>query len=336
MNFDGIYLNLKIYVRRLIPLVLSVAIAGCSVGRTQPEVVETEPTTPPPSQQSIEMVRALSQLSALKEDLKQMRNAVEQMQFQQENANRRQEDLFQDIDRRLLSLEDQVQSASRQTVTPSDPSANVLVDPDTGQLLAEGQTGIGPSVVNQVDQTDIAATTGNTGTPAGNQVGTVTVVDATTTRSVTGSQVDQSIQQSSNANSQGSTSVSLTEQQAYESAFDLLKQSRYEDAIKQFDALVNTWPNSELADDALYWKSEANYVNREFEAALNGFRSIVERYPDSSRLPEAMLKVGYIQYDIGAYDQAAKTFQDILSRFPGHQVTVSADTRLRRIQQTIQ
>ncbi|MBX2867091.1 MAG: hypothetical protein KTR18_00340, partial [Acidiferrobacterales bacterium] len=218
MNFDGIYLNLKIYVRRLIPLVLSVAIAGCSVGRTQPEVVETEPTTPPPSQQSIEMVRALSQLSALKEDLKQMRNAVEQMQFQQENANRRQEDLFQDIDRRLLSLEDQVQSASRQTVTPSDPSANVLVDPDTGQLLAEGQTGIGPSVVNQVDQTDIAATTGNTGTPAGNQVGTVTVVDATTTRSVTGSQVDQSIQQSSNANSQGSTSVSLTEQQAYESA----------------------------------------------------------------------------------------------------------------------
>ena len=134
----------------------------------------------------------------------------------------------------------------------------------------------------------------------------------------------------------GSTSVSLNEQQAYESAFELLKQSRYQDAITEFDALVNTWPRSELADDALYWMSEANYVNREFEAALNGFRRIVEGYPESSRLPEAMLKVGYIQYDIGAYDQAAQTFQDILARFPGHQVTVSAETRLRRIQQTIQ
>lgn len=82
--------------------------------------------------------------------------------------------------------------------------------------------------------------------------------------------------------------------------------------------------------------SEAYYVNREFEAALNGFRQLVEGYPDSSRLPEAMLKIGYIQYDIGAYDEAASTFQDILSRFPGHQVTVSAETRLRRIQQTIQ
>ena len=108
------------------------------------------------------------------------------------------------------------------------------------------------------------------------------------------------------------------------------------DAINQFQSLVNTWPNSQLADDAMYWISEANYVNREFEVALNGFRTLVQNYPDSSRLPEAMLKVGYIQYDIGAYDQAAETFQDILTRFPGHQVTVSAETRLRRIQQTIQ
>ena len=116
----------------------------------------------------------------------------------------------------------------------------------------------------------------------------------------------------------------------------MLKQSRYQDAVEQFQAMVNTWPDSPLADDALYWMAEANYVNREFEAALNGFRAVVERYPDSARLPEAMLKVGYIQYDIGAYDQAATTFRDILARFPGHQVTVSAETRLRRIEQTIQ
>ena len=333
MNSDTIFYFSKPYLKAVLLCVLTLAIAGCNVGRTRPEVVETQPATPPPSQQNIEMVRALSQLSALKEDLKQMRNAVEQMQFQQENANRRQDDLFQDIDRRLLSLEDRIEAVSQQNpVQSTDPSANVLVDPNTGQLLAQGQTGIGPSIVNQVGQSEVTANE-----PGDDQVDTVTVVDSTTTRSVSGDQVDQSIQPSSvTATTPGATSVSLTEQQAYETAFDLLKQSRYDDAIEQFDALVNTWPNSELADDALYWKSEANYVNREFEAALNGFRSIVERYPDSSRLPEAMLKVGYIQYDIGAYDQAAQTFQDILSRFPGHQVTVSADTRLRRIQQTIQ
>jgi len=304
-----------------------IAISGCGGNRVQPQVIDTSAPPPAPSQQNVEMIRALSELTALKEDLKQMRNSVEQMQFQQENATRRQEDLFQDIDRRLLSLEDRVNSVSQQSRSPvTDPNAAVLVDPNSGQLLVEGETGTGITAANQVGQT------GGQTTVSSSQVDSVTVVDAVP--SVTASATTQSNQTSSSA--QGATSVSLSEQQAYEAAFDLLKQSRYEDAIKQFDALVNTWPNGELADDSLYWKSEANYVNREFEAALQGFRSIVERYPDSSRLPEAMLKVGYIQYDIGAYDQAAATFQDILTRFPGHQVTVSADTRLRRIQQTIQ
>ncbi len=305
-----------------------VTLTGCGGNRTQPQVIDTSAPPPAPSQQNVEMIRALSELTALKEDLKQMRNSVEQMQFQQENATRRQEDLFQDIDRRLLSLEDRVENVSQVSGSPvTDPNAPVFVDPNSGQLLVEGQTGTGISAANQVGQVSGQAA------GSGSQVDTVTVVDAAP--SLSSADTNQAASQTS-ANTTGATSVSLSEQQAYEAAFDLLKQSRYEDAIKQFDALVNTWPNGELADDSLYWKSEANYVNREFEAALQGFRSIVERYPDSSRLPEAMLKVGYIQYDIGAYDQAAATFQDILTRFPGHQVTVSADTRLRRIQQTIQ
>ena len=197
-------------------------------------------------------------------------------------------------------------------VTPGDPSGTT------------GQIGFGGA--------NVAIDPGETGTTAetpsagggSNQVDSVTVVSA---RPGTATEEDSGT---------APAAFHLSEQDAYDTAFESLKQSRYQDAISQFQGLVNTWPESELADDALYWMSEANYVNREFEAALNGFRDLVQRYPDSSRVPEAMLKVGYIQYDIGAYDQAAKTFEDILVRFPGHQVTVSAETRLRRIKQTIQ
>lgn len=272
-------------------------LGGCASGPA-PQVIDTA-AADQPSAQSLETVQALTQLSNLEEELKQLRNAVEEMQFDQENADRRQQDLYQDIDRRLLALE-QASSAANQDVVdrPLTPSERVL---------AEGQTGA------------TLGTDGSISTDGGNS-------DPDVRASLPPGSVDGT----------GSTSVSLTEQQAYDNAFDSLKQSRYEDAIEEFQALVNTWPDSELADDALYWMSEANYVNREFEVALNGFRDLTERYPDSSRVPEAMLKVGYIQYDIGAYDEAAATFQEILSRFPGHQVTVSAETRLRRIQQTIQ
>ena len=103
-----------------------------------------------------------------------------------------------------------------------------------------------------------------------------------------------------------------------------------------FQRLADTWPNGQLADDAHYWKSEAQYVNREYEDALDGFRMVTARYPDSPRVPEALLKIGQIEYDIGAYEEAAEIFRNILERFPDHKVAVPAQMRLRRIEQTIQ
>ncbi|MGI9319127.1 MAG: tol-pal system protein YbgF [bacterium] len=305
-------------------------LSGCASNQPAPEVLEAGQTVQAPSQQNIEMIRALSQINDLKEELKLLRNAVEEMQFQQNNAQRRQQDLFQDVDRRLLALEDAEKTRQGQVLTtpPLTPSGQVLAEGQTrSRQTGSLQTGSqqDETAIDQAQPSDSVATTDETQVEqSSQQVDSVTVSSATQNRSI------------QNSGGNGSTSVSMTEQQAYDSAFEMLKQSRYQDSIEQFQALVNTWPQSQLADDALYWMSEANYVNREFEAALNGFRAVVERYPDSSRLPEAMLKVGYIQYDIGAYEQAAQTFQDILARFPGHQVTVAAETRLRRIQQTIQ
>ncbi len=299
---------------------------GCASPGPGPQVVEPGgSTTPSPSPQSVEMVRALNELNALKEELKLLRNRVEEIQFSQENADRRQQDLFQDVDRRLTGLERSEQDIlARLEGAPAGAlpgettsSENPLAEPG---VEATGQTGSG------VAPSTIGSGTVETNQPPGSSVGQVNTVTVGNSRAISDGQQA----------GDGTSSVSLSEQDAYDAAFESLKQSRYQDAIQQFQALVNTWPQSELADDSLYWMSEANYVNREFEAALNGFRDLVQRYPDSSRLPEAMLKVGYIQYDIGAYDQAAKTFEDILARFPGHQVTVSAETRLRRIKQTIQ
>ena len=313
-----------IYSSRLAAL-LSISLLLSACASSQPAAIVVDPVAEPePPAINVEMIRALTQMNDLKEELKLMRNSVEEMQFQQENAARRQQDLYQDIDRRLLAMErnEEQRVAAIQQQPPLTPSEEVLAEGQTGFVLQGSNTDTRsvPAIGGNTDSNQ--ATTGNQ-VP---KVDTVTVSSATlANRSV------QTTQPTA-----GSSSVSLTEQDAYDNAFEMLKQSRYQDALDQFQSLVNTWPKSQLADDAMYWMSEANYVNREFEAALNGFRSLVQNYPDSSRLPEAMLKVGYIQYDIGAYDQAAETFQNILARFPGHQVTVPAETRLRRIQQTIQ
>ncbi len=266
-------------------------------------------TQQPPST-TYELLHILNQLNEIEAELKLLRNSVEEMEFENQSAQRRQSDLFLDIDRRLTELEsipitDLQSAASLQGNQNVDVEAGfesgasqVLVIPD-GTMTSSGEAD-----ANGLDQAG-AATPG---------------------------------EQAQNADGQldGTNVVSVQEQDLYDRAIEQLKQGLYEEAIKGFQQFAETWPMSQLADNAYFWMSEALYLNREYEQALAGFKVIAENYLDSDRLPDAMLKIGYVYYDVGEYTNAANAFRSVLERFPNHQVSVSAQTRLRRIEQSIQ
>jgi tol-pal system protein YbgF len=92
------------------------------------------------------------------------------------------------------------------------------------------------------------------------------------------------------------------------------------------------YPNGALADDAQYWIGEAMYVTRDFPGGLKAFQAVVQRFPESARVAEAMLKLGYIQYEMGAKEDARVTLTQVVNRFPGSRVSISAQTRLRKLQ----
>ena len=260
-------------------------------------------------------LNALAQLTELKEELKKLRNSVEELEFDTENTRRRQQNENQDLDRRLLGLERAIR-----LLLPSQVGGGF----DGGLGAIPGLIpGLIPGTPGPLD--DDAETAGDADVAVvGGGAGTRSETDTTPAIIPSGDGAEPT------------GSVSVPEQQAYEAAFNLLKQSKYQDAIDGFQKLIDAWPQSQLTDDAYYWMSEARYVNREFETALAGFRTVTTRYPDSPKVPEALLRTGYIQHDIGAYAEAAEIFRDLLERFPGHQVAVAAQTRLRRIEQIIQ
>lgn len=315
-------------------LLLVVSVAALAVQAQSTVVTIPEPIPDPESDRSSEpsqaMMHALSEIIAIKRELMQLRNSIERLQFEVDNAHRRQHDQLIDIDRRLVEIERNQQTLVSGSSQPlqggADPEATASVD-----VLATGSGG---------ESTEIMVV------PSGSDQSTVTITEGADTLQAVESngQAEEGAVQTEDLTpapedpeaSPNAGAVSLEEQTLYEQAFELLKQSRYEEAILGFQELINTWPSGELADDAYYWMSEARYVNREFEEALNGFETIVISYPESQRVPEALLKLGYIRYDVGAYEDAARTFRLILERFPNHPVSVSAQVRLRRIEQTIQ
>ena len=293
-----------------------------------PEVVEQLQPAP----QNQEILRALSQLMEIRDELKLIRNSVEELQFESENNKRRRQDLYQDVDRRLLDIE------RNQRVINERLGMVIAAGGMTGEGTGTAGTSEGEPSEEEWGMIDIGPSTGAEEVSA-TPVTSVLVVDGSDqTPQIPGENLAGTAVPGSDVSSSTASpaTVSLEEQNEYDQAYELLKQSRYQDFILAVQQFVNTWPTSQLADDAWYWMAEAYYVNREFEHALNGFRTVVASYPDSQRVPEALLKTGYIQYDIGAYDEAAEIFRDILVRFPGHNVTISAQTRLRRIENTIQ
>ena len=246
-------------------------------------------------------VQAVTQYNALLTEIRELRNQLEEQQFELENMRQRQQDLFQGLDQRLRVTEAMQQGGNIINPDGTVTTPSVLPPIATDGVGAPGQVPGQPPV----------ATDPNLPTQ-------VTVGQPTTVVTPPAQPVDEADQQA-----------------LYDEGFEYLKQSQYNRAIELFAQLVETYPNGGLADDAAYWIGEANYVNRQYEAAIQSFRKVVAQYPQSDRVPEALLKVGYVQYDIGDYQNARTTFEDVLRRYPDHPVSISARSRLQRINQGI-
>lgn len=121
------------------------------------------------------------------------------------------------------------------------------------------------------------------------------------------------------------------EERAYLAAFELLKQGRYQDAIRDFNTFLQRYPQGEYADNAQYWLGEAYYVSRDFPNALQSFRKLVKMHPQSTKLAGALLKIGYINYEQGEYDQARAALTRITREFPESSAAGLARQRLQRM-----
>ena len=121
------------------------------------------------------------------------------------------------------------------------------------------------------------------------------------------------------------------ERDAYQKAFNLLKEGRYDQAITAFQGFLASYPSGDYTDNAQYWLGEANYVTRRFNEAEQEFLKVLNLHPDSTKVSDAMLKLGYTYYEIGNWSAARKTLDNVVSRFPNTTVGRLAENRLQKM-----
>ena len=262
----------------------------------------------------------------LRREISSLRNQLDIQAFELEKLRRRQRELYDDLDARLRQ-EERV-TASMPTPGEGGPARGSLVPTEPTQAADLSQSTREPS--SGVSETE---TTGSSINASDAEADATTDTDENIADSVVvGSAIQTKVTSGQTLNSTTvSKAVSVSEEETYDTAFDLLKQSRYADAAVAFTQFIQRFPNSELTDDAWYWMGEARFVTREFSQSLGAFQTVINRFMDSPRIPASYLKVGYIQYEYGAYMKARETLNFVLNSFPNHRVVVNAKARLEKM-----
>ena len=117
----------------------------------------------------------------------------------------------------------------------------------------------------------------------------------------------------------------------YRAAFELLKEQRYDEAGMAFQQFLQSFPDSQRANNAQYWLAESFYVTDQFERALQEFELVITRYPDSPKVPDALLKMGYCNYALERWNDARGALARVQTEYAETTAARLAEQRLARM-----
>ncbi|WP_051310627.1 tol-pal system protein YbgF [Zooshikella ganghwensis] len=128
-----------------------------------------------------------------------------------------------------------------------------------------------------------------------------------------------SVSGSKNAGVQQPVDASATsdkEKDEYNSAFQLIRQKRFDDALTALKAFVQTYPSGAYTDNAYYWQGEVYLAQNQLEPAKDAFTQVINKFPQSSKLPGAIYKLGRVYFQLGDKKQAKHYLEKVTKEFP--------------------
>lgn len=123
-------------------------------------------------------------------------------------------------------------------------------------------------------------------------------------------------------------------------AAENLKNEKPAEAVALYEKIVEEYPESEQAPEALYQMATIyqsalipNYSKEEsLRKAISSFTSVYEKYPENKYAPVSLFMSGFIQAnELQNFDDATKTYNLFLQKYPKHELSSSARQELENM-----
>ena len=253
-----------------------------------------------PAQQNRSVVDLMNQIETLNADINRLRGQIEVLNNALDNAQRRQRDMYLDLDTRVRRIEGGGE-ASQKSASEIEArirkleqqSADLDARPKRAEPVAGAPAPATSTAAISEPTPPVPPSVPRPGTPAG-----------------------------ADAVSPGRT---------YNDALALYQAGDYQGAIAAFEGFVKRYPRDPLAANAQYWVGEAWYNLRDFRAAAASQQTLISTWPDSPKVADAMLNLSTSQMALGDNAAAKKTMEEVVSRFPKTDAAEKARQRLARM-----
>lgn len=127
------------------------------------------------------------------------------------------------------------------------------------------------------------------------------------------------------------------DQEYYESAMELIKENKFDEAINEFNLLIKDYPISHLVGDA-YFEMGKIYHGKmikslseieSLEQAVEYYGLVANKFPDSPNAPKSLFMVGFIQAnELRQLDKAKQTYNKFIEKYPDNELAKSAQIEL--------
>ena len=123
--------------------------------------------------------------------------------------------------------------------------------------------------------------------------------------------------------SQGATAVSpapmtpeVSDQDAYNSAFQLIRERQFEEALAALESFIEAYPSSDLVLDARFWRGQVFDVLGRDEEAIEAFKSITLVAPEYRRILQVKVKLGKLLLKNQDVMDGRKILQEVITQAP--------------------
>ena len=115
---------------------------------------------------------------------------------------------------------------------------------------------------------------------------------------------------------QPAAAANISPSESYRMAYNDYLKGNYDLAIESFKLYRRQFPNSPLADNALYWIGECHFSQKRYLEAIDVFNEVIVSYPQGSKAAAAYLKKGLCFMELGKKDEALAAFKLLVSKYP--------------------